>query len=662
MTPRLTKRILTISLIVCLLGYAIWFSRNQADHLTAMSKLAEQRTAASEPAEPKQTIEEPTSKVYSKRIVEYHMNVKLEDSPIGKTLQGSQSVTWTNPGKNIVNELYFHLYPNAFASKQSTFIQESGGKLRGDVMKEGSYGSMEITDMQTEEGMSLMKRMQYVQPDDNNPNDRTLMKVRLSQPVKPGQSITLNMKFNVKMPGVFARMGVAGNFVMAGQWFPKLAVYEPAGMRGRTTEGWNIHQYHGNSEFYSDFGTYNVRIQVPEAYKVAASGFPTKSAAQQDGYKTYQYYAEDVHDFAWAASPDFIYAEQPFSAPNVPGVRIKLYLDPAHKDLQERYFHAAKVALARYSEWYGEYPYSTLSIVVPPKEGNGAGGMEYPTLITAFGAMDDNPGYDLERTVVHEIGHQYFYGMLASNEFEEAWLDEGFTSYAEDRVMETEYGIVANLPIESSYMTDPAPLSLFAWKYKDSNQYAENVYTRGKLVLIALEKQVGAKTMAKIMKTYTKKWAFRHPTTSDFQRVVEQVTKKDWTDFFNQYVYKGFMTDYAVESITAKKVDNNGTSAYESKVILRKKGGDYPQVPVVFMFKDGTSVKRTWDGASTTIQYTLTHKTPLDWVMIDPQDTMVLENKRINNYMKAQIDEAVKTRINFSTAKLIESILNALGW
>jgi len=228
--------------------------------------------------------------------------------------------------------------------------------------------------------------------------------------------------------------------------------------------------------------------------------------------------------------------------------------------------------------------------------------------------------------------------------------------------METEYGIVPNLPIESSYMTDPAPLSLYAWKYKDSNQYAENVYTRGKLVLVALEKQVGAKTMAKIMKTYANKWAFRHPTTSDFQRVVEQVTKKNWTEFFNQYVYKGFMTDYAVESITAKKVETEGATAYESKVILRKKGGDYPQVPVVFMFKDGTSVKRIWDGASATIQYTLTHKTPLEWVMIDPQDTMVLENKRINNYMKAQIDEAVKTRINFSAAKLVESILNALGW
>ena len=115
-----------------------------------------------------------------------------------------------------------------------------------------------------------------------------------------------------------------------------------------------------------------------------------------------------MHDFAWSASPNFVTAEEAFSAPGVPGVRIKLYLDPAHKDLKERYFDAAKSALASFGKWYGTYPYSTLSIVVPPESGNGAGGMEYPTLVTAFGAKNDSPGYELERTVIHEIAHQYF--------------------------------------------------------------------------------------------------------------------------------------------------------------------------------------------------------------------------------------------------------------
>lgn len=664
MTPRHKKRILIISFILCMLSYVLWLSFSPSDSSLTMLSGSERTNMAyqqNETDEP-QSVQTPKPQSLSKRIVEYHINVQLDDSKSTKKLLGEQTVTWTNPGKNIVKELYFHLYPNAFESKQTTFLQESGGKMRGDLMKQGSYGKMDVTDVKTTEGMSLMKRIQYVQPDDNNVNDRTLMKIRLSQPVKPGQSITLKMNFTVTMPQVFARMGVAGDFVMAGQWFPKISVYETVGMRGRTAEGWNLHQYHGNSEFYSDFGIFSVNIKVPERYIVASTGFPTKTVLKQDGFKTYQFYADDVHDFAWAASPNFVYAEEPFSTNHVPGVRIKLYLDPLHADLKERYFHAAKVALARYSEWYGEYPYSTLSVIVPPKEGNGAGGMEYPTLVTAFGAYDDNPGYDLERTVVHEVGHQYFYGLIASNEFEEAWLDEGFTSYAEDKLMEAEYGIVPNLPIESSYMTNPAPLTLNAWKYQGPDHYAENVYMRAKLVLIAMEKQVGAKTMSKILKTYTSKWRFKHPTTADFQRVVEQVTRKNWTDFFNQYVYGGQMADFSVETIKTYPVKQNGADMYESTVLVRKNGGDYPSVPIIFKFQDGSTSRRTWDGQATTMQYKIVSKSPLEWAMVDPLNTIVLENKHINNYMKAHINEPVKTRLNTGITKIIESLLSALAW
>src|SRR5690606_17431001 len=358
-----------------------------------------------------------------------------------KTLSGDQTVTWTNPGKKTVSELYFHLYPNAFEGPKTTFMRESGGQLREDKATADSIGSMTLTSIIAEDGSSLLPRLQFVSPDDGNPDDRTLATLRLPSPVPPGGSVTLRIGFDVKLPYVFARMGYAGDFVMAGQWFPKLAAYETTGTRGRKQEGWNTHQYHGNSECYSDFGIYNVRIHVPETYKVAATGFPAGTPYLKDGMKTYHYYADDVHDFAWAASPDFVVVEEAFSSRGIPGVRIKLYLDPAHAHLRERYMHAAKSSLAKYAEWYGPYPYSTLCVIVPQKGANGAGGMEYPTLITAFAAEDDNPGFSLERTVVHEVGHQYWYGMVATNEFEEAWLDEGFTSYAEDKVMEAIYGI-----------------------------------------------------------------------------------------------------------------------------------------------------------------------------------------------------------------------------
>ncbi|MEK5161429.1 M1 family metallopeptidase [Paenibacillus sp. FSL R5-0527] len=620
-----------------------------------------QKTGQTPAAPQAESIQQPKAEVLSNRVAEYHIDVALNERD--GTLTGTETLTWTHPGKKTVNEIYLHLYPNAFSSPDTTFMKESGGKLRGDIMPKDGWGSMEITELRTTDGISLLHRLQYVQPDDGNAKDKTLAKVRLPVAVQGGESLTLKMKFTVKLPKVFARMGTAGNFVMAGQWFPKISVYEPAGTRGRAAEGWNLHQYHGNSEFYADFGIYSVRINVPEAYTVAATGFQTKKAAVKGGRKTVQFYADDVHDFAWAASPDFIYAEEPFSSSEVPGVRIKLYLDPAHQDLKERYFYAAKSALSNFSRWYGRYPYSTLSIVVPPADGNGAGGMEYPTLVTAFGASGDSPGYDeLERTVIHEIAHQFFYGMIASNEFEEAWLDEGFASYAEDKLMEQEFGITPALPIQAALISSPAPLTLNAWKYGSSDGYTKNVYYRGKLILLDIERQVGSKTMKRILTVYAHKYRFKHPTTADFQRVVEQVTGRSWKNYFSQYVYDGKMADFSVDKITVNPLLQDGTAVYESTVVISRKGATYPKVPLQFTFKDGHTVRKQWRGEDSRVELKLQYKEPLAWVQIDPDYSLVVENKHINNYLKTEVPEPLLSRSNMSVTKLLEALLGTLIW
>ncbi|MFD0960652.1 M1 family metallopeptidase [Paenibacillus chungangensis] len=627
---------------------------------TAQTKQAPSPSSAGPPSKAPSPDQTTQLQPLSKRIVEYHMSVSLRED--GQHLDGEQSVTWTNPGKKEVSELYFHLYPNAFQSGKSTFMRESGGKLRQDRATPDSRSHIELLTLQTLEGESLLPRLQYTRPDDGNAHDYTLARLRLPEAVSPGKSVTLRMSFEVKLPEVFARMGYSGNFVMAGQWFPKIAVYETEGVRNRTTEGWNVHQYHGNSEFYSDFGVYSVRIRVPQSYAVAATGLQTKPAITQDGSKIFQFYAEDVHDFAWAASPDFIYEEVAYSDKGIPGVRIKLYVDPAHAELKERYIHAAKSALSNYAKWYGSYPYSTLSIVVPPKGASGAGGMEYPTLVTAFAADKDNPGYELERTIVHEIGHQYWYGMVASNEFEEAWLDEGFTSYAEDKVMEAAYGVTPNLRVESSYMTDPAPLKQTSWTYNSHSQYAENVYIRAKLVLLDMERQVGSKLMQRILRTYFQKYKFKHPSTADFQRTVELVTKTKWTEYFNQFVYGDGMADFSVEAITTRETSQDGKRLYESTVLIKRHGGGNRSIPIVMRFADGTEVTKEWRAEEAHIQYTELSSSPLEWVSIDPQHTNVLDNKLINNFMMAELETESRTRWSLAATKLLEGLLRSLGW
>jgi len=602
----------------------------------------------------------PAPKAMSKRVAEYHIGVALDAAD--HTLNGTQTVTWRNPGKQKVQELYFHLYPNAFESDKTTFMKESGGKLRDDERTANSYGNMNITLIETTEGLDLTHRIVYEQPDDGNKADRTLMKLRLPQAVPPNGTVTLKMAFTVQLPEVFARMGYKGDFVMAGQWFPKLAVYEPAGTRGRIAEGWNAHQYHGNSEYYSDFGIYSVKIKVPADYVVAATGFQTKTAVvdKASGTKTYHYYADDVHDFAWAASPNFVYAEEPYSAPNVPGVKIKLYLDPKHLELKERYLYAAKKSLEHFSQWYGPYPYSTLSIVVPPEGAGGAGGMEYPTLITAWAADSADEGYELERVVVHEIGHQYWYGMVASNEFEEAWLDEGFTSYAEDKLMEAEYGLTPNTTLESSYMTNPASLTRFSWNFDSHDHYADNVYIRGKLVLLAMEREIGEAKMKRVLRTYFDRWKFRHPATGDFQKTVEDVTKQSWAAFFDQFVYGDQMADYAVERIEKIKSER-GTYAY--RVTVAGRGGKDGPVSVRFLYEDGQSIKQEWTGNDASVVFTLPpHAAKLRHVVVDPDYGVVLEHKRINNFLKTDVDDRLEARWTMGVAKLLEAMFGAMVW
>ncbi|GGG09844.1 hypothetical protein GCM10010912_62840 [Paenibacillus albidus] len=630
-------------------------------------KGAKSPAAQTQPAVPQRPLPDsapvPAEQALSQRVAEYHIDVQLV--PDTETLKASETVTWTHPGEKPVNELYFHLYPNAFASMDTTFMKESGGALRGDTMPQNGFGSMTITDLRTSEGVSLLQRTQYAQPDDGNVKDQSLLKVHLPQPVNGGESVTIRLQYEVKLPKIFARMGSAKDFVMAGQWFPKLSAYETAGTRGLQEEGWNLHQYHGTSEFYSNFGIYNVTISVPSNYIVAATGFPVKNAKLKQGQKIYQFYADDVHDFAWAASPDFVVAEEAFSSPEVPGVRIKLYLDPLHKDLKERYFQAAKAALSNFSKWYGPYPYSTLSIVVPPKEGNGAGGMEYPTLITAFGASGASPDTSLERTVIHEIGHQYFYGMVASNEFEEAWLDESFTSYAEDRLMEQEYGIAPNLPLQSSLVQKPEPLKLESWKYGGADSYTWNVYIRGKLLLKDMERQVGSKTMDAILSSYAKEYRFKHPTTADFQRTVEKKTRKSWKTYFDQYVYSGGAPDFAVADIITGP-NNSGSNGdrftRESVVKVTNTGSHYANVLLKFNFADGSTALRTWDGEGKEAKFQLLHNAALLSAEINPEHSVLLESKHLNNFRRAELEPESLSRWTLSMTKLLETVLGTLVW
>ena len=236
-----SKKIITPILFVCLLLWSVSFPGN--------------------------------SQALSSRIANYDMKVKLD--PVEKIVDGTMTLEWKNPSQDTIRELRFHMYLNAFKNNRSTFWKESGGQLRGqsvDTKDPKIWGWVDILSLKTLEGNDLTNSIQFVQPDDDNSDDQTVAAVKLENPVLPGGSLTLNIEFRSKLPKIFARTGFSDNYFLIGQWFPKIGVYEPAGMRYAEKGQWNCHQFHANSEFYANFGVYRVEITVPEKFVVGATG------------------------------------------------------------------------------------------------------------------------------------------------------------------------------------------------------------------------------------------------------------------------------------------------------------------------------------------------------------------------------------------------------
>ncbi|MFN6204277.1 MAG: M1 family metallopeptidase [Acidobacteriota bacterium] len=561
--------------------------------------------------------------------------LKLDQAQRPVEIDGREQLTWLNETTEEVKELQFHLYLNAFRNERSTFFRESGGNLRGEFASPGEWGGIDISQMKIVGGADLTSRITFIQPDDPpdrpNKDDQTVISVPLTTPVKPGEKITLEITFKSRLPRVYARTGYWGSFAMVGQWFPKLGVFEPAGKGGRATAGWNCHQFHANSEFYADFGEYDVRLTVPAIYRgrIGATGYLRAETANGDGTVTYNFHQANVHDFAWTVDTKYQVYRRKFAADlevkaaelaaaarrfNLPleqvalrDVEVTLLLQPEHQAQVDRHFRAAFNAIKHFGLSYGQYPYDTLTIVDPPYNASGAEGMEYPTLITAGtrwrAGLDQNP----EAVIVHEFGHQYWQGLVASNEFEESWLDEGFNTWSTANVLQQAYGddrlpinvfginwgylpIALRHPYENRIMTLRGPFNdpilTPVWKYYDTLSYNFNSYPRTGLALSTLERYLGEETMARLMRTYHQRWRYRHPTSSDFFQVANEVANQDLRWFFDQYVRGTGMLDYEVIDAEA----DSHTVAGGKTVTFRRSGEAWFPVDVMLTFADGQRI------------------------------------------------------------------------
>ena len=318
-----------------------------------------------------------------------------------------------------------------------------------------AWSSIDVTSIRLREASEdirdVTKNMRFIAPDDGNTRDRTVMTVPLDRSVAPNESVEIELEWTARIPRPFARTGWMGDYYFIAQWFPKLGVLEP--------EGWNTHQFHAATEFYSDFGVYDVRLTLRDVSSSAHQAAQSAKTDNADGTTTHHYHGEDIHDFAWTASPVFVDLSQRFEHATLPPVDIRLLLQPEHRAQADRYFAIVKATLQRYGEWFGPYPYGHLTIVDPAFQSE-SDGMEYPTLVTGRARwLTPKASQTPESTTAHEVGHQWWYGMVANNEFEHAWMDEGINTYATARVLEES---VNPNHVESRYFGSFVP-----WSFRD---------------------------------------------------------------------------------------------------------------------------------------------------------------------------------------------------
>lgn len=559
------------------------------------------------------------------------------------------------------------------------------GKGSSSLIDSSEWGWVELDKIRTVDGRLLSWR--FLTPAEA-PDDETVIRIDLPFDVKPGDSLVIDYSFTSKLPRLMARTGFGDDeFFMIGQWFPKIGVWE----NGK----WNCHPFHANSEFYSDFGVYELELIVPDRFVVGANGVRIDQTTR-DGITTHRFRQEDVIDAVWTAFPYYTVDSQAVRSGSQ-SVKISYLLAPGREEYMARYRSVSAAMFGYMNAMMGPYPYSGLTIVdVPVGEVASAGGMEYPTLITT-GTLPNTGLVQwleslrwLEVVTFHEFAHQYCQSMVATNEFEEPWLDEGLTSYLEHRMLEAyaryenpgpSMGYLLGFPIQSldyhrnSYLHNPRDGTVTgkAWEIPRS-QYQTMVYSKPVLTLITLERMLGQESMDRILQSYFNRWKFRHPTTRDFLNVIEEVSGRDLAWFFDAFLYGQSVVDHEVVSIQTSarrgttgwygtgmektyRANARNVDTVESIVTLRNNGDVAFPALVLTVFADGDSVRQTWSGTPGTTEMKFQRASSVIAVHIDPEQVNVLDLQLSNN---SRYKESETTGVWGLTIRFLAMVQNVI--
>lgn len=591
---------------------------------------------------------------YFQQTVDYRISVKLDDED--HRLTATWELDYTNNSPDALEEIWIHLWPNAYKNNQTALAKQFNARNKSAFLfsKEDTKGYISGLNFTLNGSVLTMTyHTEYVD----------VAKLQLPNKLEPGETITLKTPFEVKLPDSYSRLGHVAQQYQITQWYPKPAVYD--------REGWHPMPYLDQGEFFSEFGSFEVKITVPKNYVVGASGqlqdqaeldwlmgkatldipenptdeFPPSSTE----WKTLTYTIDNVHDFAWFADKRYIVRHKTTTLPSGRKVDLWSMYNEGNAKPWTNSLTYMEDGIQHYSKYVGEYPYG-MATVVDGALSAGAG-MEYPT-ITVLGGSDE---FSLEQVIVHELGHNWFYGILGSNERQYPWMDEGMNTYYEYRYFEEKYpgilgirqkpvdvsenqaGLFKAFGIDQFDLLDQyqigyiighsvgidQPLSLPAGAYSSIN-YGIMVYMKTGVAFKMLEAYWGQEKFDRILHAYYQTWKFKHPDPKEIRVVLERESGEDLTWFFEGLLTTDEGLDIALQSV--KKEGN------EIVATIKQIEGHPGPVPIASMHGNEV-VDMQWvnlaahdDGAATVrLQAGAASK-----VVIDPKEWLPETNRQNN--------------------------------
>ena len=575
----------------------------------------------------------------SARAAEYfqqshHTTIRVTLDTERKWVTGTESIRYVNNSPDTLRELYLHLYPNAFRDKNVPYQVDKARayNLRVLDVPEDHKGWLDLSNIKVN-GTAVTHTV-----------DGTLAHFQLPAALLPGDSMAIDFAFDGKVRKAVDRSGYRGNHYNMAQWYPKLVVYDENGFHADQFE---------QGEFYGEFGTFDVHIELPDHFVVAATGV-VKSGDPGWDYnpakqpkapkrpvtgknKTVHFHAENVHDFAWCADPTYVVEDTTINDVDIYSV----YRRSSAKTWQDSTLAHAVRAVRWLDKKVGKYPYPQITVCEMLRNG----GMEYPMFV-----MD---GRADEGLVFHEIGHVYFYGILANNEREEGWMDEGFTVFQTRWYQGERYGPWGDTSKWNWYqrLTPQYPqwedarrqifeldrrgygerVSFRSEKY--DHNYRANVYVKSSLVVKALQHTAGEENFERILRDYFDQWKFKHVNEERFRRVCESVAQRDLSRQFEQWLHTKKTVDYALENVRTR-VDSVGVT---TEVVVRRKGEQYLPVEVHFTMPDGSVEKKRFDARDREQRERV--KLPAAPVKVDINpDNEIMDIDRSNNVYPKQHD------------------------